>query len=277
MIFLRGDTRRMMGEIVIDLGSEQSINTIQVAALSGFTNDDAVYLEISVDGVNYTQINLSTSGYSATTLTAFNFTTQNVRYIRFRRWFSSRDVSISEVRASLEYVYSWTPGQYIATDGSMATFDAGNLVMPTNNPITYTVNANIGTCNFYDQVTVAVIEARADEDGCGPRTVGESDRTPNINEIYSWTKITDPSITTGTGDFLGVTDEAIVSVSASTGGDVGYELTVSYTLPSGSTGICRDTVIVPTCGPGGCDIETVDGGCPDFDNGNPGLIGIPPQ
>ena len=264
------------GDIVLDLGSEQTMNTIQVAALSTATNDDGVILEVGTDGTNYTVLRDNFSGYSGTQLQTISFAFQSVRYIRFRARSSTRDVSLSEVKVSLEYVYSWTPGLYITTDGSYATFDAGNLEMPAVNPITYTVNASLGSCNYYNQVTVAVIEARADKDYCGPRTVGEPDRSPNVNETYTWVKITDPLITSGTGDFTGVTNEPIVPVSGSVGGDVGYELTTTYSL-NGSTAICRDTVIVPPdCGPG-CDIESLDGNCPSFDNGSPGLFALYPN
>lgn len=261
--------------ITVDLGSLQTINQIKVAALSGFTNDDALRVEISTDNSTFTEVAYYSTGLSATSLTIINFEEQAVRYVRLASPFSYRDVSISEFSATYDYTYIWTPGTYIITDGANATFDAGNLEMPTLNPVTYTLSATLGTCTFYEQVTVAVIEARAGEDGCGPRYVGEPDRTPNIGETYTWVKITDPSITTGTGNFTGVTNEVQVPVTASIGGQVGYELTTTYTL-NGSTGICRDTVIVPDCGDN-CDIVTADGSCPSFDNGSPILVGIPPN
>ena len=267
--------------IIIDLGSAQSINTIQLGRL-GTDGDYRFTVEVSTNGITYTNLGFSIDNFSFgdpalnnTQLTAFNFNTVSARYIRLASNNNYRDAAISEFYATYDYTYSWTPGTYITTGGASATFDAGNLEMPQINPITYTVAANLGTCNFYDQVTVAVIEARAGDDGCGPRTIGEADRTPNINETYTWVKITDPSITTGTGNFTGVTDEDIVPVSASVGGNVGYELTVSYTL-NGAMGICRDTVIVsPSCGSNSCDIITDDGDCPSIDNGTPTLIAIP--
>lgn len=261
--------------ITIDFGSVQPITKLILAPLTGQTIFDRLYVELSTDNVTFNEIANYSFGLTSNTLTTIEFDAQDARYIRLRSGNSFRDVSISEFYAIYDYKYIWTPGTYLSIDGKSATFDAGNLEMPILNPVTYTVTTNLGTCNFYDQVTVAVIEARADEDYCGPRTVGEPDRTPNIEETYSWVKITNPSITTGTGDFLGVTNEAIVPVSASVGGNVGYELTVSYTL-NGSTGICKDTVIVPpTCGPNGCDIVTDDGGCPDFDAGTPTIVAVP--
>ena len=270
-----GHTRDGVTEnITIDLGSAQLINSIDLAALSSNTSDDALLLELSVDGVNFNAIADYSSGLSGTIITTVTFPDQLVRYVRLRSFFNFRDVSISEFAAYLGFQYTWTPGTYLATSGSKAIFDAGNLDMPDPNPITYTLTSSIGSCNYYDQVTVAVIEARAGIDRCGPRIVGEGDRTPNIDETYTWTMITDPAITTGTGSFLGATDEATASVSASQGGDVGYKLTSTYTL-NGSSATCMDTVIVPPlCGPI-CIIRPEGGGCPDFEEGNPNLLAIP--
>jgi hypothetical protein len=209
-------------------------------------------------------------------LSSFSFNTVTARYVRLSSISSSRDVDITEFIVSYDYTYIWTPGSYLTTDGASAIFDAGNLEMPTPNPISYTLSATLGTCTYYEQVSVAVIEARAGEDYCGPRTIGEPDRTPNIQETYSWVKIVNPEITTGTGDFIGTTNENIVPVSNSTGGDVAYELTTTYTF-NGSTAVCRDTVIVPSGCLSGCDIVTADGSCPDFDGNNPSLTGIPPN
>ncbi len=266
--------------IILDFGSLQNINVIKLAALSGQTGDDRLFVDLSTDNVNWTT-NVAgwsnwNSGISATELTVINFAAQDVRYVRLRSNNNFRDISISEFYAVYDYTYIWTPGDYISTSGGSAIFDPGNVDMPTPNPITYTVSATLGTCTWYEQVTVAVIEARAGEDNCGPRTIGEVDRTLNINETYSWTMITDPAITTGTGSFLGATDQVTTSVSASVGGDVGYELTTTYTLPGGATGTCKDTVIViPTCGGPTCKIDVQDGGCPDFSDGETILTAIP--
>ena len=273
-------------QVILNLGSVNTVNILNIAINNSSQSFDSDFsIEVSSDGVNYTTLfnDVRTSSFAQTTVSATSTTTltfpeQDVQYFRFTSESSFRDVGIGEFSAGFQsYSYIWTPGVYITTDGSYATYDAGSLEMPDINPVTYTVTANQGTCNFYDQVTVAVIEARAGEDGCGPRFLGKEDRTPNIEETYAWTKITDPAITTGTGDFVGATDILFAPVSASTGGVVGYELTVSYTLPSGVTGVCRDTVIVPDCGLDGCDVVSLDGGCPDFDDGNPRLIGIPPN
>ena len=271
--------------VILNLGSVFSVNTIDLAILNSSSFDSDFRIELSTDGVNYTTLfNDVRTSFSAQTKvsqsspTTLSFPEQDVQYFRFTAETNFSDVGIGEFRARFQnYSYIWTPGTYIATDGSYATYDAGTLEMPTINPITYTVTANKGTCNFYDQVTVAVTEARAGEDGCGPRFLGREDRTPDIEETYSWVKIADPGITTGTGDFLTATDILHTTVSASEGGNVGYELTVSYTLPSGVTGICKDTVIVPPCIGVSCDVIIEGGGCPDFDNGAPVLTGIPPN
>ena len=271
--------------VVLNLGSVFEVNILNLAILNSSSSDSDFSIEVSTDGVNYTTLfsDVRTSfsaqtRVSSSSPTTLSFPTQDVQYFRFTSESSSRDVGIGEFSVSLEsYNYIWTPGVYINTNDSYATYDAGTLEMPSNNPITYTVTANQETCNFFDQVTVAVIEARAGEDGCGPRFLGEIDRTPAIEETYSWVKIADPSITTGTGDLLTSTDILHTSVSASEGGSVGYELTVSYTLPSGVTGICKDTIIVPPCIDVSCDVISDGPGCPDFDNGEPRLIGLPPN
>lgn len=263
--------------ITIDFGSLQTISKIQAAAVFLRTIDDRLYIDLSANGTTWTE-NIagwadSNTGLSATELTTFNFPPQSVRYVRLRSGVADRDVSISEFYAYHDYAYIWTPGNYIITNGSSAIFDPGNISMPTPNPITYTVSATLGTCTWYEQVTVAVIEARAGDDYCGPRTIGEADRTDNIDETYSWAMIADPGITTGTGSFLGATDEATIPVSASIGGNVGYELTTTYTL-GGVSSTCKDTVIVTPCG-GSCDIEVESGGCPDFSDGETLLTAIP--
>ncbi len=152
------------------------------------------------------------------------------------------------------YSYTWAPGNYLTQNNiAQTTFQPGSLEMPALNPITYFLTAEKDGCTFVDEVDVAVIEARADEDYCGPRTVGLPDRTPNINETYAWTKVS------GSGNFTGAIDEAVVPVSASPTAETIYALEVSY-----NGHICRDTVIVPPCG---CvvniDVEAPTG-CPDF-------------
>ena len=279
-----GTTNDGTGEsILLDLGSIQNINTID---LGGLGTDFDFKMEVSEDNVSYTDLGFEIDRYSSgdpaqstTELTRWEFSRVSARYVKLTPLHSWTDASISEFYAYYKFLYSWTPGSYISTDDSYATFDAGTLEMPSPNPITYTVTANLETCNFYDQVSVAVIEARAGEDECGPRYIGENDRTPNINETYAWVKITDPGITTGTGDFVGATDTVRTIVSESVGGDVGYELTVTYTL-NGSTHSCKDTVIVPSCsgGPSFCgDVVAADQGCADFDLDSPTLQAVPPH
>ena len=157
------------------------------------------------------------------------------------------------------FTYVWTPGSYIAATTSTATFNPGNITMPVPNKISYTLSATntASGCTFTDQVEVAVIEARAGQDACGPRLIGVDDRTPNLNETYQWT------VVSGTGNFLGATNQAVVPVGASVGGPVTYRLTTTYTL-NGVTGTCTDDVVVAACG-AGCSIEVIaNSGCPSY-------------
>jgi hypothetical protein len=119
------------------------------------------------------------------------------------------------------FSYTWAPGNYLRrNDRAEVTFEAGNLSLPVPNPITYFVTAEKAGCTFVDQVQVSVIEADADIDGCGPRSIGTPDRTPNLNETYSW------ELVSGPGGFTGPTDVPVTSVSASVGGTSIYRLTV---------------------------------------------------
>jgi hypothetical protein len=152
------------------------------------------------------------------------------------------------------FSYTWAPGNYLRrNDRAEVTFEAGNLSLPVPNPITYFVTAEKAGCTFVDQVQVSVIEADADIDGCGPRSIGTPDRTPNLNETYSW------ELVSGPGGFTGPTDVPVTSVSASVGGTSIYRLTVTL------DGVeCVDEVEVPDCG---CqvDIEVSDpNNCPSF-------------
>ena len=76
------------------------------------------------------------------------------------------------------------------------------------NPAIINVTAQRLAAFFPDQATVATIEARAGRDGCGPRLVGLPDRTPGINETYSW------SVVSGPGNFTGPTNLPQIPVSA---------------------------------------------------------------
>lgn len=162
------------------------------------------------------------------------------------------------------FTYTWAPGNYLVTNNSaQVTFQPGSLAMPTPNPITYYVTALKDGCTFVDQMQASVIEARAGVDGCGPRTIGEPDRTPNIGETYTWTKLSGP------GNFSGATNLPVVPVTASVGGATTYRLTVSY---NGTT--CTDDVVVPDCG---CVVDIKVQApfvCPSFglNNGNVKLI-----
>jgi hypothetical protein len=154
------------------------------------------------------------------------------------------------------FTYTWAPSTYLQSNiNSTATFFAGNVEMPYPNPGTIYLTAKKGTCSFVDQTVVAAVEARADIDYCGPRTIGLPDRTPDINETYLWTKA-------GPGNFIGPNNLPQVAVSASVGGTTDYTLSVTY---NGHT--CTDVVSVPECA-GGCLTKIhadAKYGCPSYD------------
>ncbi len=156
--------------------------------------------------------------------------------------------------AEAGFGYTWAPGNYLTVNNTaQTTFQPGSLSMPSPNPITYYVTAEKEGCVFVDETVAAVIEARAGDDGCGPRYLGEPDRTPNIMETFSWTKIS------GTGNFTGVTDEDRVPVSATPSGSTTFQLDVTYNAHT-----CTDQVIVPPCG---CTLDVdveAPFDCPDF-------------
>lgn len=131
--------------------------------------------------------------------------------------------------------YVWSPGSYLTNNtNSTAYYYSGNIVMPVPNPATLHVTAQKDGCSFSDETIVSTIEARAGLDGCGPRIIGLPDRTPNINETYTWTIISGP------GGFVGPTNLPQVAVTASAGAPTVYGLTVTY---NGWT--CTDQVTVP--------------------------------
>jgi hypothetical protein len=136
------------------------------------------------------------------------------------------------------FSYTWAPGNYLTNNQiAMPTFQPGSLILPVPDPFSYFVTALKSGCTFVDAVDAYVIKADAGIDGCGPRAVGTSDKTPGIAETYTWTKISGP------GTFLGPTNQPLANVSASVGGPTTYELTVMVNGVS-----CTDQVIVPDCG-----------------------------
>lgn len=131
--------------------------------------------------------------------------------------------------------YIWSPGFYLTrNDTAQTKYFPGNINMPYPNSGVINLTAQKAGCFFTDQVVVSTIESRAGIIGCGPRFVGMPDRTPNINESYTWTLVSGP------GNFTGSTDQPIVPVSASVGGPSVYGLTVSY-----NGGSCYSEVTVP--------------------------------
>jgi hypothetical protein len=154
------------------------------------------------------------------------------------------------------FSYTWAPGNYLSANNiAQPSFEPGSFALPNPNPITYYVTASKGGCAFVDETVASVIEARAGLDGCGPRMVGEIDRTPNITETYSWTKISGP------GNFLGAANLPRVPVSTSVGGPTVYQLQVSH---NGTT--CTDLITISD----GCGCPTITivvdatNDCPSF-------------
>jgi hypothetical protein len=240
--------------VMVDLGAiVDNVNRVQVAAI------DAAYLngrnvQYSTNGTSWTTAGSAISGATNSSLKTHDFTAVSARYIRV--YYSATGiVDLSEIKVFNTYKYTWAPGNYLASNTTATTtFQTGNIVMPNPNPITYYLTAEKDGCTFVDAVQVAVIEARAGLDGCGPRTIGEPDRTPNINETYSWVKISGP------GEFTGPTNTVQTTVSSSGASATTYELTTTYTF-NGVTGTCTDEVVVPSCG-GGCNIQVVsENGC----------------
>ncbi len=155
------------------------------------------------------------------------------------------------------FIYTWSPGSYLTSNTtSTTTYFAGNIVMPTPDPAIIYLTAQKDGCSFSDQVVVTTIESRAGFTACGPRIVGLPDRTPNVNETYTWTRISGP------GNFTGATNLPQVPVSASVGGTTVYGLTVSY-----NGGSCFSQVDVPEICTGCNTFITVDAQyrCPSFD------------
>jgi hypothetical protein len=165
--------------------------------------------------------------------------------------------------AETGFTYTWAPGNYL-TDNHVAqtTFQPGSYgIYPY--PFKYYLTAQQAGCTFVDSAFAYVIQADAWIDGCGPRTVGVSDVTPDISETYEWVKISGP------GSITGATNTAQTTVSASVGGTTEYELRVSY---NGIT--CTDRVLVPE--PCECNVYvniSAPNGCPSFGLNN-GIVNL---
>jgi len=138
------------------------------------------------------------------------------------------------------FTYTWAPGNYLLGNNTAQTiFESGSLDFPNPNPFNYFITAQKNGCIFVDSVKAFVIKADAGTDGCGPILIGTPDGTPNINETYSWTKITTGA---GTSNFLAGTSSAQVPVSGCTEPTT-FRLTVTF---NGTT--CTDDVVISQCG-----------------------------
>lgn len=148
------------------------------------------------------------------------------------------------------YGYIWNPAIYLTTnDEATVEFGAGSDLpnSSSQNPLTYSLLATSSSCTFYDEMQVAVIEADAGEDGCGARFIGRPDKTPDIDETYTWTVIS------GTPGFQGATDEPMVMVDAvAPGTTTVYQLEVCYQFGNSIQTCCTDEVVVGECV---CDVE----------------------
>ena len=223
--------------VVIDLGQIYSnVTRVDLAAINT-SNLNGRELHVSADSSSWQYVKFI-NGVSNTALTSYTFIPRDARYIRVSR-IGTLAIDLSEIIVYQSYGYTWAPGNYLTLNNrAEVTFKPGNLALPNPNPILYYLTAEREGCTFTDDMLAHVIEARAWVDGCGPRIVGEPDRTPNIDETYEWVLISGP------GNFTGATDQAQVPVSASVGGNSVYEVRVSH---GGTT--CTDQVVVPpTCG-----------------------------
>ena len=157
------------------------------------------------------------------------------------------------------FSYQWSDPTYLTTGtSSITTYSFYGF--PLFNPSQYQLSAYKNGCTFSDQVILTVIRSDAGKKRCGPRLVGTPDGTPNINETYSWVKVS------GSGNFTGPTDLPQVPVSASIGDSTVYGLTVSYDGFS-----CYSEVIVPAECPDTCDLiinVIAEHGCPGFNVNN---------
>lgn len=266
--------------VVLDIGAVQLVNQIALRISSNQSFDTDMMIEVSADGVTYTPIfmdvrisSAATTTVSSSSNTILAFPEVSARFFRFTSESGIRDVGISEFSAGNGYTYVWRSGEFLATAGSMATFDRGFVLddeplLMNPNPRTYTLTAQLNGCTFTDEVQVAIIEARAGEDMKGPTTLGDRDRTPSIGETYTWTRVDAES--PGSSMFLGATDIRRPPVSASFGGPTVYALETEFML-NGAMAICRDTVIVEEfCG---CNIAfDIENGCTSVDNYGPSQI-----
>jgi hypothetical protein len=156
------------------------------------------------------------------------------------------------------FTYQWTPFFNLSSyTVKTPSFSSLFPQLPNTDPITYTLNATKNGCTFSDQVLLYVIESNAGLDRVGPRLIGNGDRTPNIEETYSWTKVS------GSGNFIAQTNTAQVPVTKSIDTPTEYELSVTY---QGVT--CKDRVIVPASV--GCMVSISSaGGCNIYDEEKP--------
>ncbi|MBK8602233.1 MAG: hypothetical protein IPN87_03715 [Saprospiraceae bacterium] len=144
------------------------------------------------------------------------------------------------------FTYTWAPGTFLETNNSPTVFfNSGsifldNITTNTKNPFRYLLTAVNAGCAYYDTMTVTMVRADADIDGCGPRTIG-IDWHPQIDATYNWTVISGPD------NLIGPRNLAVVNVGGSDTETTIYQMEVCF------EGVCcTDIVVVPPCG---CNVE----------------------
>lgn len=138
------------------------------------------------------------------------------------------------------YTYNWSPGLYLDNPNiAQPTFRAGSN--PVANPLTYSLTAvhDASGCAATTSLNVAVGQANAGINGCGPRYIGTADQSGGL-ATYSWTVLA--------GDVASLTTPNISQPIVDPSSNTLYELTVSL---NGMT--CTDQVLV-----------TANCGCPAF-------------
>ena len=150
--------------------------------------------------------------------------------------------------AEAGFTYTWAPGSYLSSVTTSTTNFSAGTTLPQPNPFIYTLTATSNGCSFSDQVSVAVLDVNAGDDYCGPRTVGTADKTPGVTgKTYLW------EVVSGPGTITGATNTPTTTVSASSGGNTTYRVTVSHL---GAT--CSDEVVVTEGCSGGCPTIQID-------------------
>lgn len=164
----------------------------------------------------------------------------------------------AEVRVGIAPVsgfnYHWLPNSavFLSADSSQPVLRRYNNTpsanvnyfanqMPSPNPLPVIGIIQQKNCVFYDTAYIAYMEA-VNKDYrkayCDETLIGSPDRTPNINETYSWTQIS------GNTQILGATNQAQLAIDNTTNtGTSVFQLTTTATV-NGITNQCTNNVNV---------------------------------